>query len=380
MDTTARETQVAEQPARVAASVRNSRRRRRPSGAPPPLPRHLETTGVVWLLAAVGLVTVFVVSFAASRHGAAVAVSAADDRVVRWLAGLRSGWLAGPVTVAAFPASWLASKILAWCIVVPLLVFRRLRHLVVYVVALAVTSQLILALSAALKRPRPFGVVIDGSWNGYSLPSIQVAVLAASLVSILYALVPEGRWRQTGKWAATAIVALAGLARVALGLDAPTDVLLGAVIGVTIPLLAFRWFTPNEVFPVSYRRGRSAHLDVGGARGQAIRRALQDQLGLEIEEVTPFGLAGSAGSTPRRIKVKGDPGTVLFGKLYARSHLRSDRWYKLGRELLYGRLEDEKAFNTVGRLVQQEDYALRLLRDAGLPTPAPYGVVELTPE
>jgi tRNA A-37 threonylcarbamoyl transferase component Bud32 len=157
-------------------------------------------------------------------------------------------------------------------------------------------------------------------------------------------------------------------------------VLLGAVIGVTIPLLAFRWFTPNEVFPISYRRGRSAHLDVGGKRGQAIRRALQDQLGLAVEEVKPFGLAGSAGSTPLRIKVKGDPPMVLFGKLYARSHLRSDRWYKLGRELLYGRLEDEKAFNTVGRLVQQEDYALRLLRDAGLPTPAPYGVVELTPQ
>ena len=97
-------------------------------------------------------------------------------------------------------------------------------------------------------------------------------------------------------------------------------------------------------------------------------------------EVKPFGLAGSAGSTPLRIKVAGDPPSILFGKLYARSHLRSDRWYKLGRELLYGRLEDEKAFNTVGRLVQQEDYALRLLRDAGLPTPAPYGVVELTPE
>jgi tRNA A-37 threonylcarbamoyl transferase component Bud32 len=180
--------------------------------------------------------------------------------------------------------------------------------------------------------------------------------------------------------AATAIVALAGLARVALGLDAPADVLLGAVIGVTIPLLAFRWFTPNEVFPVSYRRGRSAHLDIEGNRGQAIRRALQDRLGLTVEEVKPFGLAGSAGSTPLRIKLKGDPPSVLFGKLYARGHLRSDRWYKLGRELLYGRLEDEKAFNTVGRLVQQEDYALRLLRDAGLPTPAPYGVVELTPE
>jgi membrane-associated phospholipid phosphatase/tRNA A-37 threonylcarbamoyl transferase component Bud32 len=323
---------------------------------------------------------VFTVSFAASRHGAAVAVTAADDRVARWLTGLHSGWRINALQVAAFPASWLASKILAWCIVVPLLVFRRIRHLVVYIVALAVTSQLALVLSVVLKRPRPFGVVIDGSWNGYALPSIQVAMLAASLVSVLYVLVPEGRWRQRGKWAATAIVALAGLARVALGLDAPTDVLLGAVIGVTVPLLAFRWFTPNEVFPVSYRRGRTAHLDVGGARGQAIRRALADQLGLVVEEVKPFGLAGSAGSTPLRITVKGDPPTVLFGKLYARSHLRSDRWYKLGRELLYGRLEDEKAFNTVGRLVQQEDYALRLLRDAGLPTPAPHGVVELTPE
>jgi hypothetical protein len=71
---------------------------------------------------------------------------------------------------------------------------------------------------------------------------------------------------------------------------------------------------------------------------------------------------------------------VVFGKLYARTHLQSDRWYKLGRELLYGRLEDEKPFQSVRRLVQQEDYALRLFRDNDLPTPAPYGVVELTPE
>jgi tRNA A-37 threonylcarbamoyl transferase component Bud32 len=142
----------------------------------------------------------------------------------------------------------------------------------------------------------------------------------------------------------------------------------------------FRWFTPNEVFPINYRRGRAAHLDIGGVRGEAIRRGLQDQLGLVVEEVKPFGLAGSAGSTPLRITVKADPPNFLFGKLYAKSHLRADRWYKLGRELLYGRLEDEKPFNTVRRLVQQEDYALRLCRDAGLPTPRPYGFVELTPE
>ena len=70
----------------------------------------------------------------------------------------------------------------------------------------------------------------------------------------------------------------------------------------------------------------------------------------------------------------------MFGKLYSRTHLRSDRWYKLGRELMYGRLEDEKPFNTVRRLVQQEDYALRVVREAGAPGAKSYGFVELTPE
>jgi hypothetical protein len=195
-------------------------------------------------------------------------------------------------------------------------------------------------------------------------------------MGILYTLVPEGRWRNTGKRVPTVLIALVALARIALGVDAPTDVL----VGVTIPLLLFRRFTPNEVFPVAYRRGRSAHLDVGGTRGRAIRRALEDQLGLLVQDIKPFGLAGSAGSTPLRITVKGDPPRQLFGKLYAQSHLRADRWYKLGRELAYGRLEDEKPFNGVRRLVQQEDYALRLMRDHGLPSPAPFGFVELTPE
>ena len=46
----------------------------------------------------------------------------------------------------------------------------------------------------------------------------------------------------------------------------------GAILGVAIGLTAFRWFAPNDVFPVSYRRGKAAHLDVGGRRGEAIVR------------------------------------------------------------------------------------------------------------
>jgi tRNA A-37 threonylcarbamoyl transferase component Bud32 len=200
------------------------------------------------------------------------------------------------------------------------------------------------------------------------------------LVSMLYVLVPQGRLRQVGKLVVGGAVAALSVSLVYLAVQWPTDVLFGAVVGVTVPLVAFRLLAPNEVFPVTYRRGRAAHLDVGGRRGQAIHKALEDQLGIQVLEVKPFALEGSAGSTPLRVRVKGDPDTYLFAKLYAGNHLRADRWYKLGRTLLYGRLEDEKPYNTIRRLVQQEDYALRLLQGAGVRSPEPFGVIEITPE
>ena len=42
---------------------RRGRRRRRPTGEPPPLPRHLESTGVGWMVAAVGLITLTLLVF-----------------------------------------------------------------------------------------------------------------------------------------------------------------------------------------------------------------------------------------------------------------------------------------------------------------------------
>jgi tRNA A-37 threonylcarbamoyl transferase component Bud32/membrane-associated phospholipid phosphatase len=376
----------ADQSARAVAqrippgTVRRARRRR-PTGEAPPLPHHLQTSGVRWLVAALVLVALTIVVFARGLRSLAVDVTVADDAVVRWLGGLHAPGVVGLWRALAAISSWWVLNGLLAGLLVALLVLRRFRQLIVVVIIAKLLSLLAENVVGPIaQRPRPFGVAIQTSWGGWALPSLQVTFLAAGLVMSLYTMVPEGRWRNTGKWVAAGLVALAALGRVALGADAPTDVLVAAAIGVTLPLVAFRLFTPNEVFPIVYRRGRSAHLDVTGARGLAIRRGLEDQLGLVVEEVKPFGLSGSAGSTPLRITVKGDPPTHLFGKLYARSHLRADRWYKLGRELLYGRLEDEKPFNTVRRLVQQEDYALRVCRDAGLPTPTPHGFVELTPE
>jgi tRNA A-37 threonylcarbamoyl transferase component Bud32/membrane-associated phospholipid phosphatase len=320
------------------------------------------------------------VIFGHGMRGPAIGITVADDAVTRWLATARVPGLTPIARGLADIGSAPAYDAAAYTLIAALLALRRFRHLLVLVASVEAADLVSGAMQLVVHRPRPFGVPARSGWGGFALPSVQMVYLCAVAVGVLYALVPAGRWRQAGQRLAAGLVALIALALVRLGVDAPTDVLVGAVLGVTIPLLAFRWFTPDECFPIRYRRGRSAHLDLGGARGEAIRGALADQLGLVVTEVQPFGMTGSGGSTPMRLRCDGDPGTYLFGKLYARSHLRADRWYKLGRELLYGRLEDEKPFSGVRRLVQQEDYALRLMRDAGLPTPAPHGFAELTPE
>jgi tRNA A-37 threonylcarbamoyl transferase component Bud32 len=362
-------------PERVAPG----RRRRRPSGEAPPLPRALRTSGRWWLVGT-GLVLVLWTA-ALSNLRIRLTIVGLDDTVVQRIAELRTGVLTDLMLgVHALGSRW-TIRALYWTTVVVLLAFRRFRHLFVFIGATLAVIGINAALVYAFMRPRPYGVVILGDWTGFAHPSQPVAVLTATLMSMLYSLAPQGRIRQLGKPAVGVLVGALSLALLYLAQNSATDVVIAAILGVTIPLVAFRLLAPNEVFPVTYRRrGSAAHLDIGGRRGRAIHHALEDQLGVHVLEIKPFGLSGSAGSTPMRVRVKGDPDTWLFAKLYAGSHLRADRWYKLGRTLLYGRLEDEKPFNTVRRLVQQEDYALRLMYGAGVRSPEPYGVVEITPE
>jgi tRNA A-37 threonylcarbamoyl transferase component Bud32/membrane-associated phospholipid phosphatase len=356
-----------------------SRRHRRPSGEAPPLPRTLDITGRYWL-AATGLVLLLWIA-ALSNTRTSNYVLAFDQALLDGVARLRTPLLTDVMRgLHALGSVW-TIRVLFWSTMLVLLVVRRLRHLFIF---LGVTFLVIAAttlMAYVFLQPRPYGIEILGDWAMFANPSRPVAVFTAVLVGMLYALVPHGRARQLGKLLAAGLVLALGVARVYLAVDSPSDVLIAVIIGVTVPLVAFRLLTPNEVFPVTYRRGRSAHLDVGGRRGEAIHHALEDQLGIIVLEVKPFGLSGSAGSTPLRVCAKGDPNTYLFAKLYAKSHLRADRGYKLGRTLLYGRLEDEKPFNTVRRLVQQEDYALNLLyHRADVRSPEPLGVVEITPE
>ena len=354
--------------------------RRRPSGAPPPLPHDLRRTGVGWLIAAVVVVVATVLIFRNGLHGAAIDVTVVDDTIVRWMSNLDLPGIDGIARGVSYTASWWAIQLTILALDVALIVFRRWRLLLIYLLVSQVALFVDERMYDVATVPRPFGVPLRGSWGGWSMPSVQMLALAGLSVIALYTLVPEGRLRNRLKWVVAIVVIVVALARLHLGVDPPSAIVVGVVISVSFAVTAFRFFAPSEVFPVTYRRGRAAHLDVGGARGEAIRRAVEDQLGLTVTEVQPVGLSGSAGSTPLRLRVDGASEPYLFGKLYSRTHLRSDRWYKLGRELLYGRLEDEKPFNTVRRLVQQEDYALRVIRDAGVPGARSYGFVELSPE
>jgi membrane-associated phospholipid phosphatase len=361
----------------AAPAVRRTKRQRRPTGTPPPLPRRIAVTTTAWVALAAILVTA--AFLASERTPWRAALDQANTWILQQLAAIRTPWLTHVANgINAAGLDW--APVFGVIVALLIMVFRRWRHLLVLLFCLFFLEIVVSNIYDGLTRPRPFGVRIIGAWEGYSTPSAPVAALTFFLMGAVYCLAVHGRPRSYAKTGAAAVIALFCLARLYLAVDHPDDVVFGIALGVAVPLAAFRFFTPNEVFPVVYRRGRTAHVDITGRRGAAIRQAVRDQLGLTVLEIRPVGLASSAGSTPLRLTVEGDPDQYLFGKLYTRGHVRADRWYKLWRTILYGALEDEHPFSSVRQLTQYEDYMLRLLRDCGVRTAAPYGIVEITPE
>jgi len=362
-----------------SAPVLGTRRQRRPTGTPPPLPHPIAVSTTAWVLLAVVIVAfAFVFSEVTPWRRS-------DDQASTWvllrLADARTPWLTDVANgINAAGSGWAVSA-LGVSVVALIMIFRRWRHLAVFLGSLffleVAGGQLIYN---SLTRPRPYSVTVVGSWGGYSAPSIPVAAVTIFLIGAVYGLVVPGRPRACGKAAAAVVIAVFGLARLYLAVDHPDDVLLAVTLGVAVPVAAFRYFTPNEVFPVAYRRGRTAHVDVGGRRGDAVRLAVHDQLGLTVLDIKPVGLESSAGSTPLRLRVGKGPEEYLFAKLYTKGHVRADRGYKMWRMIRYGSLEDEHPFQSVRRLAEYEDHMMRLLRDAGIRTARPYGIVEITPE
>ena len=257
-----------------------------------------------------------------------------------------------------------------------LIVTKRFRHLVVALATFVVSDWLVLTFLDVQRPPGDVAPLIDAT--DFRFPSWPMTAFAITVFAMPFVLAPAGRARKRAMAAAWIVVVLVGLSRLYLAADYPSNVAYAALLSWVLTETLFRWFVPDESFPVSYRRGgNAAHLDLGGARAEAVKRAMADQVGLEVIEVEPFGLEGSGGSSPLRMTLA--DGSRVFGKIYATSHVRADRWYRVGRTILYGKLEDETPFGSVRRLAEYEDYALRYLAMNDVAVARTWGIVELTP-
>jgi membrane-associated phospholipid phosphatase len=356
-----------------AVGAPSRRRRRRPSGEPPPLPRGPGFARWVWTAAIVVLLGVVV-----SGTIAADGFAGTGSSVLRWFEDLRRPRLTDVAKVMAalsLPAVVYGLRLLT---VVVCALAKRWRHVVVFLATFVISDWVIVRL-LEVHRPPPTGVTTIGDASGFGFPSPEMSALAVTLFAMAAVLVPAGGSRMSARWLAALACALVGLATAYLGRDYLLDVLYPIAFGWAVTEAVFRAFAPDDVFPVSSGRGGvSAHLDLSGPRGEAVERAMADQLGLVVTSVEPFGLEGSGGSSPLRMTL--EDGTRVFGKIYATSHVRADRWYRIGRTILYGTLEDERPFGSVRRMVTYEDYALLLLAHEGIRVAKSYGVVELTPE
>lgn len=358
---------MAHQVAGGSPSPRTSpRRRRRPVGEPPPLPRDLHGPATLWILAVLLLTAGYLWGTYGGPAGGQFQ-RWVDRGITSFIPDLSGGRMS---TTGKFLGGniglWLLIAI-RWGTAIALIARKRWRHLAVFVGSVALVTVLVRWFPTAGTRP-----------STPSHPAYAAASLAVTVVGVVYGLVPAGPARRRALWVAVAVCGTLAVFSILTRTYTPSEIGIGFAIGFSVPFLGFRLLAPETVFPVTYGSGKTAHLDVEGSRGAAIDTALRDQLGLEVADKEPFGLAGSGGSTPLRIELA--DGRRLFAKLYAESHLRADRWYKLGRTVMYGALEDERSFNSVRRMVEYEDHMLRYLRDHDVRTAVPYGFAEITPE
>ena len=360
------------------AGVRLAGRRRRPSGERAPLPRQWDRVGIIWLMVAGAVIAVWALLF--TLPATVEWWTLRDVDLAQAVARNRSDGVTD-VTQAlnALGSDW-TIRTLRVGLVLALVLFKEWRRLFVALGSILILEIVVNTIKVNTARPRPY-VIALAPWEGWSHPSRPVAALAATLAIIGIALIPVGVWRKRFMIAAALAVILLAVSNVYLGVDHATDVVVDGFFGAALPLLAYRFLVPEGVFPLTYGRGTKAHVDIGGARGDAMRQAVGERLDVEVLSIEKFGTEASGGSTPLLITCQDVDGErQLFAKLYTQIHLRSDRWYKYGRTLLYGSLEDEVRWLSVKRLAEHEDYMMRIMRDAGIPVPESHGYVTITPE
>ena len=152
-------------------AVRRTARRRRPTGAPPPLPHPVSVTTTAWLVLAVAvLARAILVSVRAPSLRLDDQVNAA---VLRLFARARTPWLTGIARGISVAGSGWGVTIVGLSVVALTMAFRRWRHLLIFVCSLAFLELAGFWINRELTRPRPYGVPIIAGWAGYSAPALR---------------------------------------------------------------------------------------------------------------------------------------------------------------------------------------------------------------
>ena len=95
--------------------------------------------------------------------------------------------------------------------------------------------------------------------------------------------------------------------------------------------------------------------------------------------MAPIGLAGSGGSTPLRLRLR-RPGRACSASSTRRRTCEPTGGTSSSARSCTGDWRTRPRSSRCAGSSQYEDYTLRVIRDAGIPTAAPFGIVELTPE
>ena len=264
-----------------------------------------------------------------------------------------------------------------------LIVFRRWRHLFTFL-----GSFVVLALiggdssTTVYARPRPYDVTTIGRWAGFSLPGAPVAVVTFLVLGITYTLVVAGPARTIAK--------VVGRGRRRRSSPSPSCTSASTTRSTSSSASRSPWRSrstrsassrPTRRSRSPTGRGKTAHLDVGGRRGEAIREAVEDQLGLTVLEVKPVGPRRlgrlDAAAAPRRRRSRHVP---------VREALRDEP--RAGRPLVQARAGRSSTGGSRTRRRSSRcagSSSTRTTRRGSCATPGsrpptPYGIVEMTPE
>ena len=207
----------------ASPTASHERRRRRPVGEPPPLPRDLHGSARVWIVVVILLVLVY---WWGRLSGTAGIVQRWMDGVVNdAVVDLRASWRGSLAGDSISSLGWWTLVGLRWCVIVVLVVWKRWRHLAVFAGSVVVVT----AVARWFPTAGPEGTGVPGH------PSYAAASLAVTLVAVAYGVAPRGRWRLIAQIGSVALCFVVACISILIRQDTASEIVIGLAIGVAIP-------------------------------------------------------------------------------------------------------------------------------------------------